>query len=110
MTCNMTPKERSEQITSLYQNKKSFNYSSNDSNVALEWLIEEDPFYVCPDDFELDQRYGAASLSIALGLMNVQNMSHFQECDWEGIQCNDDSAIIAIGGGTLLSFYVTHYI
>ena len=102
----MTPKDRSEQITALYSHKFNYSTSLANNNVALQWLLQEDNVYLCPDDLGLDQRYGAASLSIELGLVSKHNMSHWEECDWNGIQCNSNFAISAIGGGTYTFPYI----
>ena len=58
--CNVTPEDRASQITTeilKVSNAADFVDPSSPQSQSIQWLIEEDALYLCPEDPTLVQRY-----------------------------------------------------
>lgn len=87
----MDASERSMQITNII-NRESESLNITVNSAVLNWLIEEDPSYACPQDENILQRYAAASIVKQFGDSNL--VGH--ECDWSGVRCGMDNTIVQL--------------
>jgi len=103
--CNITPVERSTLILdhmklNVVENTNDLNDASSPESLALNWIINEDPQYLCPDDPELNQRYIATLLYYSMGgdgwIASTNYLTGVDECEWFGLSCNDDGSIYNI--------------
>lgn len=81
--------------------------------LAFEWLADNDPFHVCPDDENLDQRYVMGFLYFATdgdewvkcrrnGMVTCGGenfLSSAHECTWGGVTCDSLNRIHKLNMG-----------
>jgi len=103
--CNITPVERSTLISdhmklNVVENTNDLIDTSSPESLALNWIINEDPQYLCPDDPELNQRYIATLLYYSMGgdgwIASTNFLTGVDECEWFGLSCNGDGSIYNI--------------
>ncbi len=58
------------------------------------WITDIDEMRLCPDDENLEQRFVAAAVMIALSQDHLLSGQH--ECKWTGIKCNHHGKIVEI--------------
>ena len=126
-TCGVDPLTRREMIFDILTPEVVSGSMINDvgssANLAFEWLVGEDMFYICPDDPKLIQRYVMGKIYFQMGGDDWQQCSRpstsssnnpscdvppnqgyegeewlnvSQECDWAFVKCNTDLCITHI--------------
>mmetsp|Transcript_25869 Transcript_25869/g.51531 ORF Transcript_25869/g.51531 Transcript_25869/m.51531 type:complete len:642 (+) Transcript_25869:150-2075(+) len=96
--CEVTPGERSESISDYIKSSvgttdEDLNNSLSPQSLAFNWIINEDPLHLCPDDPKLSQRYVAATLYYSMGgakwITSTNFLTEMDECEWYGFSCTD---------------------
>lgn len=109
--CNSSPELREDALFAIAVGISSDNQVTNSSTPqgqALEWLVKDDPLFLCPDDVEsVTQRYVMAVLYLTMkAVPSVESLKTVNECEWGGVTCtNGVVSVISIQkqplGGTL---------
>ena len=87
--------------------------AENPTNQAYNWIVNEDSYYICPDDANLEQRYILALFYFATNGENWvrcrpestdpcegQNfLSASHECEWGGVSCDENEEITKLNLG-----------
>jgi len=112
--CGVDPTTRRSQILGVLSGPVSttnaLNTPGTPQNAAVNWLIDDDEFQVCPGDEKIIQRYVMAVFYYSTegsswsecaqtgpcpgGQENFLDKKH--ECEWGGISCNNDLCITEI--------------
>ena len=129
----MTYRDRSFGIVERLQNVTDLEVLSNSSTPqgkALNWLLNEDDEYLCPDTKKLIQRYTLAVIYYSTGGDNwskcskhssncgdekpFQNKKHFlssdNECFWAGVRCSESLCVTQIEFGKYVYLYKNIYL
>jgi hypothetical protein len=93
----MSKLERARKIELMIANL-NITLSTAAQNEALVWLIQSDPYYLCPDSDSILQRYAAAVVKKTF--QQTRELSSQHECDWDGIFCDEDGKIIKVNYST----------
>lgn len=86
-------------ILDLKYESQQVNTVGTAQNVALNWLLESDDFYLCASSDNLAQRYAAAV--VAVGLKEKSRLSSMHECDWSFFKCSRDRQIVELRTGKI---------
>ena len=98
--CQMNRDERARVIKSKIASRTETIKES-----VLQWLIESDPYYICPQNDNVAQRYAAAIVHQDALQNNTVYLK--DECDWPGFICDSKNNIVAVDDGEwLISFYL----
>jgi hypothetical protein len=87
-----------------------FDDNENAQYKAFDWIVENDPLYMCPDDANLKQRYILAVFYFSTSgdgwskctqdettpCDGVGFLTSVSECQWGGIECDEDGRVVSI--------------
>jgi len=89
----------------LTGNKSFYEYSSMDTrNLALNWILKDDPMKLSASDSNLRQRYVLALLGFEFELSMPGWLSAESECFWTGVTCHNGKVHAIISGEVLAWF------
>lgn len=115
--CNMDEVERHSSILKQLESisdATDLRRTTTPQGKAVDWLVFEDPSYLCADDIHLIQRYVLAVLYYSTGgdetwltcsktedianacVIGERYLSNYHECVWSGIGCNADNFVTKI--------------
>eukprot|EP00562_Extubocellulus_spinifer_P003752 CAMPEP_0178536250 /NCGR_PEP_ID=MMETSP0696-20121128/35978_1 /TAXON_ID=265572 /ORGANISM="Extubocellulus spinifer, Strain CCMP396" /LENGTH=1142 /DNA_ID=CAMNT_0020168443 /DNA_START=316 /DNA_END=3745 /DNA_ORIENTATION=- len=115
--CNMDEVERHSAILAQLEaisDATDLRRTTTPQGKAVDWLVFEDPSYLCADDIHLIQRYVLAVIYYSTGgdetwltcsktediantcVIGERYLSNYHECVWSGIGCNADNFVTKI--------------
>merc|ERR1719203_1180781 len=100
--CNLPMQTRKNDmlaIAATISEQAAINDSSSPQGQAFNWLVDDDPLALCPDDADaIKQRFAMAAVYFSTGAAKdaKQKFLSDQECSWPGVTCSSGGAVFVL--------------